>query len=158
MRISVPTEVKNNEYRVALTPAGVHDLVSAGHEVIVFQVLDPAELEFSFDQPTVFQDVESDRTLFIDPAAAKREYLRKLDAHESGLRTTCQKLGASFHRVATNQPLELVLFDFLQDRTRRRRPVSGTRDWPTTRSRPASSAARATRTVYGSSPARSARD
>ncbi len=35
MRISVPTEVKNNEYRVALTPAGVHDLVSAGHEVFV---------------------------------------------------------------------------------------------------------------------------
>ncbi|MDL9980510.1 alanine dehydrogenase [Microbacterium sp. ASV49] len=35
MRISVPTEVKNNEYRVALTPAGVHGLVSAGHEVIV---------------------------------------------------------------------------------------------------------------------------
>lgn len=35
MRISVPTEVKNNEYRVALTPAGVHDLVAAGHEVFV---------------------------------------------------------------------------------------------------------------------------
>lgn len=35
MRISVPTEVKNNEYRVALTPSGVHDLVAAGHEVIV---------------------------------------------------------------------------------------------------------------------------
>jgi len=35
MRISVPTEVKNNEFRVALTPAGVHDLVAAGHEVFV---------------------------------------------------------------------------------------------------------------------------
>lgn len=35
MRISVPTEVKNNEYRVALTPSGVHDLVLSGHEVIV---------------------------------------------------------------------------------------------------------------------------
>ena len=35
MRISVPTEVKNNEYRVALTPSGVHDLVRSGHEVIV---------------------------------------------------------------------------------------------------------------------------
>nr|WP_274637508.1 alanine dehydrogenase [Microbacterium bovistercoris] len=35
MRISVPTEVKNNEYRVALTPAGVHDLTAAGHKVFV---------------------------------------------------------------------------------------------------------------------------
>ena len=35
MRIGVPAEVKNNEFRVALTPAGVHDLVLSGHEVFV---------------------------------------------------------------------------------------------------------------------------
>lgn len=35
MRIAVPTEVKNNEYRVAITPVGVHELVAAGHEVVV---------------------------------------------------------------------------------------------------------------------------
>ena len=35
MRISVPSEVKNNEFRVALTPAGVHNLVQASHEVFV---------------------------------------------------------------------------------------------------------------------------
>jgi alanine dehydrogenase len=35
MRIAVPAEIKNNEYRVALTPAGVHDLVAHGHEVLI---------------------------------------------------------------------------------------------------------------------------
>jgi len=35
MRIGVPTEVKNREYRVAVTPAGAHQLVAAGHEVLV---------------------------------------------------------------------------------------------------------------------------
>jgi alanine dehydrogenase len=35
MRIGVPTEIKADEYRVALTPAGVRELVSAGHEVFV---------------------------------------------------------------------------------------------------------------------------
>ena len=35
MRIAVPAEIKNNEYRVAITPAGVKDLVSAGHSVLV---------------------------------------------------------------------------------------------------------------------------
>ena len=35
MKISIPKEVKNNEYRVAITPAGVHELVAAGHEVTV---------------------------------------------------------------------------------------------------------------------------
>jgi alanine dehydrogenase len=35
MKVAVPAEVKNNEYRVAITPAGVHELVTHGHEVIV---------------------------------------------------------------------------------------------------------------------------
>lgn len=35
MKISIPKEVKNNEYRVAITPAGVHELVAQGHEVFV---------------------------------------------------------------------------------------------------------------------------
>ncbi len=37
MRIGVPKEVKNHEYRVAITPIGVHELVSHGHEVFVQQ-------------------------------------------------------------------------------------------------------------------------
>ena len=35
MRIAVPTEVKNNEFRVAITPVGVHELVRRGHEVYI---------------------------------------------------------------------------------------------------------------------------
>ncbi len=35
MRVAIPTEVKNNEFRVAITPAGVHDLVAHGHEVLI---------------------------------------------------------------------------------------------------------------------------
>src|SRR4029079_3486786 len=35
MRVGVPTEIKNNEYRVAITPAGVSELVRRGHEVLV---------------------------------------------------------------------------------------------------------------------------
>ncbi len=35
MRVAIPREIKNNEFRVAITPAGVHDLVAHGHEVVV---------------------------------------------------------------------------------------------------------------------------
>ena len=35
MRIGVPTEIKTDEYRVAITPAGVRELTSRGHEVLV---------------------------------------------------------------------------------------------------------------------------
>jgi alanine dehydrogenase len=37
MKVGVPREVKNHEYRVAITPAGVHELVRGGHEVVVQQ-------------------------------------------------------------------------------------------------------------------------
>ena len=35
MKVGVPTEIKNNEFRVAITPSGVHELSSRGHEVLV---------------------------------------------------------------------------------------------------------------------------
>ena len=35
MRVGIPTEIKNNEYRVAITPAGVAELVRRGHEVLI---------------------------------------------------------------------------------------------------------------------------
>ncbi|TVX89904.1 alanine dehydrogenase, partial [Mycolicibacterium porcinum] len=35
MRIGIPTEIKNNEYRVAITPAGVAELTRRGHDVII---------------------------------------------------------------------------------------------------------------------------
>ncbi len=35
MKIGVPSEIKVDEYRVALTPAGVRELVDSGHEVVV---------------------------------------------------------------------------------------------------------------------------
>ena len=35
MRIGIPSEIKDNEYRVAITPAGVHEFTGRGHEVFV---------------------------------------------------------------------------------------------------------------------------
>jgi alanine dehydrogenase len=35
MKVAVPREIKNNEFRVAITPAGVHDLVGHGHDVLI---------------------------------------------------------------------------------------------------------------------------
>ena len=37
MKVGIPREVKNHEYRVAITPAGVHELVRHGHEVVIEQ-------------------------------------------------------------------------------------------------------------------------
>jgi uncharacterized protein (DUF58 family) len=98
-------------------------ITAGGHEVILFQVLDPAEMAFEFGTPMMFQDLESGRTLFIDPATARKEYLRKLEEHCAALRATCQRLGVAYLRLATDHPLELALFDFMRERMQRRRSV-----------------------------------
>ena len=94
-------------------------LAACGHEILVIQVLDPEEATFDFKDPAMFEDVESGRVLFIDPANARAEYLRKLQAHTEGLRNTCQRLGILWQSLRTDRPLELALFDFLRERMQR---------------------------------------
>jgi uncharacterized protein (DUF58 family) len=96
-------------------------LTACGHEVNVFQVLDPAELNLGLEQPALFEDVESGRTLYIDPAAARAGYVKKLDEHCAALRAICRKLGIGHHLLSTSQPLEIALFEFLQERMKRGR-------------------------------------
>jgi uncharacterized protein (DUF58 family) len=94
-------------------------LNACGHEVVVFHVLDPAETKFEFDKAALFLDVESGKELYIDPISAKKEYLRKFTAHNAGIESACRKLGAAYHRLTTDRPLELALFDFLRSRMQR---------------------------------------
>lgn len=94
-------------------------LTASGHEVLVFHLFDPAELSFQFDEPLMFQDVESGRELFIDPQSARKAYLEKLEAHNASVETSCSKLGISYRRITSDQPLELGLYDFLRERMQR---------------------------------------
>lgn len=91
-------------------------LNACGHDVIVFQLLDPAEASFNFRHASMFHDLESGRALFIEPDAARKEYLRKLESHGARLRSSCQRFGIACHRLVTDRPLELALFDFLRAR------------------------------------------
>jgi uncharacterized protein (DUF58 family) len=99
-------------------------ITASGHDLVVFQVLDPAELNLGFAQPAMFEDAESGRTFFIDPSSARNEYVRKLNAHCANLRWACQRLGAAYARLTTDQPLELALFDFLRRRMQHRRTTT----------------------------------
>ena len=101
---------------IELLESELISLTASGHEVVVFQVLDPAELNFNFSQATMFQDLESGRTLFIDPTAARKQYLRQLENHCANLRGLCQRLGIPSYTISTDRPLELALFDFLRER------------------------------------------
>ena len=92
-------------------------LTASRHEVIVFQVLDPAERTFDFDQAARFLDMETGRDLFLDPSLARTDYVRRLEAHVESVRASCEGLGISHVLLDTSKPLELALFDFLKARS-----------------------------------------
>ncbi len=101
--------------------AGVGNLRAAGHDVIVFRVLDPQEVHFRFDTPGLFRDAETGREVFIDPRTAATEYRARFAAHAAEVRQACVGAGADFEQVTTDRPLELVLFDLLRARAKRGR-------------------------------------
>jgi uncharacterized protein (DUF58 family) len=96
-------------------------LRSRGHDVIVLRVLDPAEVEFTFETPAMFRDAESGRELYIDPSAARTEYRERFAAHAAEIERACADLGIEFSSIRTDRPLDLILFDLLKARTRRGR-------------------------------------
>ncbi len=96
-------------------------LRSRGHEVLVFQILDRAELDLDLGGPALLEDMESGRDLFIDPRVAGPRYRAKLEEHLEGIREICATQGIQYHLFPSDQPLELALMEFLNSRTRRGR-------------------------------------
>lgn len=98
-------------------------LRAAGHEVVLFHVLDPAEMSFDFDTPALFRDAETGRDLYIDPAAIRPRYRERLDEHLAAIQAACGSHGIDYYRLTTDRPLELALLDFLSGRNRTGRRV-----------------------------------
>jgi len=96
-------------------------LTACGHEVSVFHVVDPTELNLGIEAAALFEDVESSKRIYIDPTVARAGYMKKFAAHGAALQAICRKLGISYHQLSTAAPLELALFSFLQQRMRRGR-------------------------------------
>jgi uncharacterized protein (DUF58 family) len=98
-------------------------LRASGHDVVIFNVLDPAELNFNFRNPALFQDIESGRNMYVEPAVVQKVYESKLEKHLSAVEVTCRKLGIDYHLFATDRPYDLALLEFLQDRMQRRKRI-----------------------------------
>lgn len=91
-------------------------LSARGQEVVLFQVLDPAELKFDFDEPAMFEDLESGREMYVDPKATRENYQARLTEHLDAIRETCGRLGIEHELVSSDEPLDRVLGDFIRRR------------------------------------------
>jgi ribosomal protein L36 len=88
------------------------------HEVVVFQILDKAELEFPFGDFILFEDMESDLKVMADSKAIRNEYISRIRAFIHELQDNCRKNRIDFALFDTSVPLDVALATYLLHRNK----------------------------------------
>ncbi len=91
----------------------------AGHDVIIFHVLDEAEVSFPFDGMCDLKDPESDETLLVDAAGIRRDYLEAVAELRGEYRRECLRAGADFVELDTSMRFDKALVEYLSQRKAR---------------------------------------
>ncbi|MBI5239512.1 MAG: DUF58 domain-containing protein [Elusimicrobia bacterium] len=94
----------------------VKALQARRHELMVLQVLDPAERDFGFDGPTLFRCLEDRRELFCDASALQEAYRRAFQRQQRLYEAGCHGSSISFTSLFTDRPWEEGLARFLGGR------------------------------------------
>ena len=87
-----------------------------GNDLIVFHVLDPAELEFGFTEASSFEDLESGEQLPVVPEALRAQYVALVRAHIDALTARFSEARIDYSLLDTSQPLDHALFKYLSTR------------------------------------------
>jgi uncharacterized protein (DUF58 family) len=96
--------------------AGMRHLRYKKHEIMAFQVLDPMEVTFPFEDVTLFKGLEEMGELLTEPRALRDGYLEQLSAATDGLKRLCRGMHIDFTRMNSGEPLDVSLSGFLATR------------------------------------------
>jgi uncharacterized protein (DUF58 family) len=89
-----------------------------GTDVIVFQILDPDELKFPFEQAARFRDMETAEEVMAVPGSIRDDYVERMQSLIAFYRRELQLSGIDYCLLDTSQPLELGLMSYLMTRHR----------------------------------------
>jgi uncharacterized protein (DUF58 family) len=95
---------------------GLRHVRFRGMEVLVFQLLDPAELRLPFGGASRFRDLESGEEVVASPSAARPDYLRKIRELTAGYERSLRSAGIDYCLVDTSTPIERTLIEYLAAR------------------------------------------
>ncbi|MEX2315544.1 MAG: DUF58 domain-containing protein [Pirellulales bacterium] len=87
------------------------------HDVAVFHLLQQAEVDFQFDRPIRFVDLEGGSAILADPSLIARQYRLALERYFTDLREAVREASIDYHRVDLDEPFDDVLARFLLART-----------------------------------------
>jgi uncharacterized protein (DUF58 family) len=88
------------------------------HDLALFHLLDRAELNFQFNRPVRFVDLETSMNLVTEPASIRDRYLEQMRLFLDRLRTSCNEFSVDYRQVITDQSYEKVIAEFLVERSR----------------------------------------
>jgi uncharacterized protein (DUF58 family) len=97
---------------------GVRPFSMLGNDLMVFHVLDQAEIEFNFDDASSFEDLESGEQVPVVPASFARQYRQLINEHIEALAAKCGEHRIDYMVANTAKPLDEALFRFLSARER----------------------------------------
>jgi uncharacterized protein (DUF58 family) len=89
------------------------------HEVIVFHILDPAEVQFPFRATTLFKGLEGLPEVLTEPHALRRAYQAELRAYLDELQKGCRLMDIDYVPLRTDQSLDVPLSSYLASRAAR---------------------------------------
>jgi uncharacterized protein (DUF58 family) len=98
---------------------GLRHLKYQRHDVVVFHVLDGAEIEFPFRQSTLFHGLEHLPDLLTDPIGVRDGYLSEFNAFRRELQTGCRLNEIDYVELRTDRDLGLALAEYLVKRSAR---------------------------------------
>ena len=87
------------------------------HEMMVFQVLDPMEIEFPFEDVTLFKGLEGLGELLTEPRALREGYLEQLNQFTDAMKKLCRGMHVDFQRMNSGESLDVALSSFLATRS-----------------------------------------
>lgn len=99
--------------------AGLKHFRHRRHDVVLWHVLDPAEIDFNFAGPTQFKGLENYPEVQADPQVIRRAYLREFAAFQHSLQQACRTQQIDYVQMRTDQPIDVALTSFLAARRRR---------------------------------------
>ena len=100
------------------TLGGLHHFRHRHHEVIVFHVMDDAELSFPYDRVTRFRDMEGSARVVANPRALRDRYLARIGEFTERLRAGCFERKISYNLACTRSPYDGFLAAYLEKRSR----------------------------------------
>ena len=99
--------------------AGLKHFRHRRHEVVIFHVLDPAELDFPFKNLTLFKGLEQMPDVLTDPQSLRQGYLNELGRFLYEVKKGCRQHNIDYVQLRTDQSLEIALSSYLASRMTR---------------------------------------